>query len=1075
MEEKNAEISSRGDSVPTPPAVPAGGDGSENLRDEINEDDERSENSADQISRIIETFQGEMRAHIQQRRAKKEKQSEDMYELVAQAFSQAASLLVKSVSKSQSQRGTPAGEQRQEEDTSRFYTGQTASDYIPLESSAAVPPRHRGREQRNQQWAKATAGDQRKQSVQHDQERGNESGHSSLSDEAPKSNRARQEHDGNGNRTTDSNRGDYDPWLDTEDLDSYSDDEDGRNSYHHRQSAAKRPANRRESIVKKLTFTDESAPRRSAVRVTRAQPDYSHIRLDAIKLRPYLAFIEAIWEYEQKHGISVPVATLLSKTVREEIIARNPRVSPDNFYDLSTRQVLKLLQREIRPEGRVTFHKELVNNTRFPELPRNYVPEASNFKVFYDALLLYRFRFLRVYQILADGNPPENIPKCENKDGGLIKMFLDNIPFEYGTRLHRELPSSKYAHIEDYLVDFFDQVKLDFNAYRTARRTNDRFGGTVVAAKQVTSTTIGTPQYRTAPTQQTGQRSGTSGNQQRSGPGVTFANQRPQQRLHMIQDAVTDSDASHARSGQQQPDLTTADEHDLRLALQHDSNSSAEDEIDQTHDEVAAQIDTHSAAVDTNDYDTPMYVPEDSDVDLDAAGVSSPSPVMAEDAPRRVLNQLQQNFQRRDQYPQQANHGNKTGGKGQQPFPRGCQNMLFTNRCDKGHNCRYSHEPSVLAETARVISAILERGPYMRSSAKGYPQQQNPRPHSLSHIRLDHRLDLCGVDAVDGGHLTTTASPTCHPSICQVDGGQDDLHALDSLLHHMMLKESPEATIIRAVYCTGQATLPCPDGDSALCSSWLVTVPNVLFDSGALSGSYISNTFVEKHCDVLQPYLRKVSGDIRLAVEGFKVPIEHTLCLQMSFVSPSGKRYAGNVMFTVLPTLPDTDMIIGLPNILLQFNSLHKEMLDQAVRRLASLPASVTSNILSPSFSPSFDRQSRVVSSILLPKNSDNKTVKDWMTLPSTDEDVALRYPWSITVEQTAPEDDECPLPCSFPTVLHFMEMSHSEALKEYRSLYDTHVAKEFAAAVPAIFQLLDTKGSKVFVPSNWEIGRAHV
>ena len=250
--------------------------------------------------------------------------------------------------------------------------------------------------------------------------------------------------------------------------------------------------------------------------------------------------------------------------------------------------------------------------------------EASNFKVLYDALLLYRFRFLRVYQILADGNPPENIPKCENKDGGLIKMFLDNIPFEYGTRLHRELPSSKYAHIEDYLVDFFDQVKLDFNAYRTARRTNDRFGGTVVAAKQVTSTTIGTPQYRTAPTQQTGQRSGTSGNQQRSGPGVTFANQRPQQRLHMIQDAVTDSDVSYTRSGQQQPDLTTADEHDLRLALQHDSNSSAEDEIDQTHDEVAAQIDTHSAAVDTNDYDTPMYVPEDSDVDLDAAGVSSP-------------------------------------------------------------------------------------------------------------------------------------------------------------------------------------------------------------------------------------------------------------------------------------------------------------------------------------------------------------------------------------------------------------------------------------------------------------------
>ena len=46
--------------------------------------------------------------------------------------------------------------------------------------------------------------------------------------------------------------------------------------------------------------------------------------------------------------------------------------------------------------------------------------------------------------------------------------------------------------------------------------------------------------------------------------------------------------------------------------------------------------------------------------------------------------------------------------------------------------------------------------------------------------------------------------------------------------------------------------------------------------------------------------------------------------------------------------------------------------------------------------------------------------------------------------------------------------MSHDQALEEFRALFEAHVAPEFASDTP-IISLLQTKGVKVFVPSNWD------
>ena len=81
-----------------------------------------------------------------------------------------------------------------------------------------------------------------------------------------------------------------------------------------------------------------------------------------------------------------------------------------------------------------------------------------------------------------------------------------------------------------------------------------------------------------------------------------------------------------------------------------------------------------------------------------------------------------------------------------------------------------------------------------------------------------------------------------------------------------------------------------------------------------------------------------------------------------------------------------------------------------------------------------------------------------------------LTEPWSFTLA-TAPEDDETPLPCSFPYVLDQMRQLDEDrqaVIQQYLDLLDTHVHPDFAACTQ-IMELLRTKGMQVFIPQNWD------
>ncbi len=204
-------------------------------------------------------------------------------------------------------------------------------------------------------------------------------------------------------------------------------------------------------------------------------------------------------------------------------------------------------------------------------------------------------------------------------------------------------------------------------------------------------------------------------------------------------------------------------------------------------------------------------------------------------------------------------------------------------------------------------------------------------------------------------------------------------------------------------------------------------VGGALFDTGALTASYICSTFFELHREQLQPYARSVRGFVKLAAKESVVPISHSLLLSVSFKDSRGKTHSARVEFFVLPE-SNNIMVVGLPAIVMHFGSLFMDMLDSAMREYSGEPSH---------------------------------------HLTFIDDD--LREPWSRAPDAEAPEDAATDHPCMYTDVLNFLEITPEEARKEYLDQMDTHVSEAFRTAVPVVALLCSEKGVRAFVPTNWE------
>ena len=70
-------------------------------------------------------------------------------------------------------------------------------------------------------------------------------------------------------------------------------------------------------------------------------------------------------------------------------------------------------------------------------------------------------------------------------------------------------------------------------------------------------------------------------------------------------------------------------------------------------------------------------------------------------------------------------------------------------------------------------------------------------------------------------------------------------------------------------------------------------------------------------------------------------------------------------------------------------------------------------------------------------------------------------------VEEISKEEEETPMPCSFTAALYFMELSHEDAVEEFKGQIIQHVNEDFMNSTN-IYEYLLTNAVLVFVPEKW-------
>jgi hypothetical protein len=687
-----------------------------------------------------------------------------------------------------------------------------------------------------------------------------------------------------------------------------------------------RRRSRRRSITSRIA-AQANTPRHRIL-MTQSPPSYEHIRLDRLTLGKIFKFISSINEYQIAHGVSIPVTALVGERVRELIMAHHRGLTEPKFFKLSTEELINYLLQEVRPRTNLQFRKAMEMYARF-EYTGKDKPGATNFKSFYDDLLIYRNRFIKVYDVLSEDNE-DVIPPITNKEGGLIKVFLDAIPQKYGKHVYENLKNKRYDFIHDFLREFFEIVNDHYEQYEDNRVFNQHFED--------------------------------SESKHGDGKSTSFNsyNSKPPLKVRFGQSKSVP--VSHSRRSTFKPNA-----HKLGAIEDEALDSVADTE--------------HS---DTGDYGADEVSGVDTVEDMEEANSTSEAEVLAaisnstsKPVPKSIST---------ERFPKSVDSKNK---------PKGCFQLLFFGQCKNGSKCTYAHDKATLNAAHSTYLELLNRSEFKTSTSQNSSAQQR-QPHRLQELIQDEE-------------------------------SEEEVEYLAMIQHEVsnaVMPDLPEASLAKAVHHVG--VVATSDGSD-------LVIKNVLFDTGAVHGNYVTQSFVLKNYNALKSFRESRKNRVRLADKKTVVEINEAYVLSITFKDRNGSPHTGESLFWVLPE-SNHEMIIGLPAIIKHYSIILTQMIETAAVRFQDCSS---------------------------PTECQLTSISD------------LQTPWTLVPEAEAPEDMATDLPCSFTYALHYLEMPYEQAVEEYHGLFEKHIAKEFADSTEVI-QLLKTKGVLVFVPQNWE-GIKHV
>ena len=277
-------------------------------------------------------------------------------------------------------------------------------------------------------------------------------------------------------------------------------------------------------------------------------------------------------------------------------------------------------------------------------------------------------------------------------------------------------------------------------------------------------------------------------------------------------------------------------------------------------------------------------------------------------------------------------------------------------------------------------------------------------------------------------------------------------------LHHMLQQVVQGFSAHHSAVYFDALFVDCSDDvdSSSIINS--ISVARALFDTGALCANYISKQFFkEMESRIPVKCVTYERTRVGLADGGTTITSDTRVELTMDFVSSSGvkQRYTGQY---VVIDMKGNDIIIGLPAIVRDMWLFFKGNIENVVAQQEE-----KLNALQHLDQPCISEEHAI--------DDDDESEGDWdepMNFFTSYRVVnALLEPWSNVFEEEAPEELEVPLPTQFGDASAFLGKTRAEAIEEYESLFDSHVAPEFREACP-IYDLLKDKGQQVFIPTDW-------
>lgn len=215
---------------------------------------------------------------------------------------------------------------------------------------------------------------------------------------------------------------------------------------------------------------------------------HDHIKYTKSNIRNFIKFWRAVRTYMLRWGVLPPIAALIEDTIVERFIASDyAKFGDGKFGDLPLVDIYTIMQAEFRPVNRKNFIDKLKDNVDF-EFTSHYRPSSEYFIPFYDALLVYIASFTEVFDILrfkvTAEEEPYLMPRCDNKQGGLIKLFLSKIPYEFGDNILFNLLDQHWKSLPAFFTEFRKSLDVCKAHSESARRLRSLFSGTQYESKK---------------------------------------------------------------------------------------------------------------------------------------------------------------------------------------------------------------------------------------------------------------------------------------------------------------------------------------------------------------------------------------------------------------------------------------------------------------------------------------------------------------------------------------------------------------------------------------------------------------